>query len=76
MIITVDVAARRRSRAGSLLWPLDHEGRQPREQRRGLALDGKTVRGAHIPNTTTTTTSSSTDAVMGGYRAAPSGLGA
>ena len=42
-----------------------------REQRQVLALDGKTVRGAHIPSTTSTTsstTSSSTDAVTGGYR--------
>jgi hypothetical protein len=32
-----------------------------------LALDGKTVRGAHIPSTTSTTDSSS-DAVTSGYR--------
>src|SRR4051812_49144098 len=40
------------------------DGVPVREQRQVLALDGKTVRGAHIPRTT----SSSTDAVTGGYR--------
>jgi predicted transposase YbfD/YdcC len=38
------------------------------EQRQVLALDGKTVRGAHIPSTTSSTDGSSTDAVAGGYR--------
>ncbi len=41
------------------------DGVPVREQRQVLALDGKTVRGAHIPNTTS---SSCTDAVAGGYR--------
>jgi predicted transposase YbfD/YdcC len=45
------------------------QGVPVREQRRVLALDGKTVRGAHIPTTSTTDTSPSTDAgTGGGYR--------
>jgi predicted transposase YbfD/YdcC len=39
-----------------------------REQRQVLALDGKTVRGAHIPSTGTGTGGSGSDAVTGGYR--------
>jgi DDE_Tnp_1-associated/Transposase DDE domain len=43
-----------------------------REQRQVLALDGKTVRGAHIPTatiaTTATTTDGGTDVGTGGYR--------
>src|SRR4051812_19221476 len=50
------------------------DGVPVREQRQVLALDGKTVRGAHIPSTTDSgidsgsTDSGSTDAVTGGYR--------
>lgn len=46
------------------------DGVPPREQRQVLALDGKTVRGAHIPTSTDTRTHTrgGADAGTGGYR--------
>jgi hypothetical protein len=56
-------------------WALAQLGERPapagvpvREQRRVLALDGKTVRGAHIPTSADADTGGNVEGGMGGYR--------